>query len=72
MITKLQEAIKESKNIVFFTGAGISTDSGIPDFRSETGLYKNNLHAEEIISHSYFMYDTKGFFDFYKDKMILK
>ena len=46
MITKLQEAIKQSKNIVFFTGAGISTDSGIPDFRSATGLYKNNYRAE--------------------------
>ena len=48
----------------------MSTDSGIPDFRSETGLYKNNLHAEEIISHSYFMYDPKGFYDFYKEKMV--
>ena len=42
MINKLQEAINKADKIVFFTGAGMSTDSGIPDFRSNTGLYKNN------------------------------
>ena len=72
MIDKLQEAIKNSKKIVFFTGAGMSTDSGIPDFRSETGLYKNNLHAEEIISHGYFMAHPDEFYAFYKDKMIFE
>lgn len=72
MLEKLVKAFKESNNIVFFTGAGMSTDSGIPDFRSETGLYTNNLHAEEIISHSYFLKDTKGFYDFYKNKMIFE
>lgn len=72
MINKLLNAIKTSNKIVFFSGAGISTDSGIPDFRSETGLYKNNLHAEEIISHSYFMNNPLGFYEFYKDKMIFK
>jgi len=70
MINKLKNAIEQSKKIVFFTGAGMSTDSGIPDFRSETGLYKNNLHAEEIISHSYFMAYPKEFYEFYKAKMI--
>lgn len=70
MINKLKEAIKESKNIVFFTGAGMSTDSGIPDFRSATGLYTNNLRAEEIISHSYFMSHPKEFYEFYKHKMV--
>ena len=50
----------------------MSTDSGIPDFRSNTGLYKNNLRAEEILSHSYFMKHPKEFFDFYKTKMIYK
>ena len=70
MIDKLKNAIEKANKIVFFTGAGMSTDSGIPDFRSETGLYKNNLHAEEIISHSYFMSDPQGFYDFYKEKMI--
>lgn len=70
MINKLQEAINKAHKIVFFTGAGMSTDSGIPDFRSNTGLYKNNKHAEEIISHSFFMQDPKTFFEFYKDKMV--
>ena len=70
MITKLQEAIKQSKNIVFFTGAGISTDSGIPDFRSSTGLYKNNYKAEEILSHTFFMTNPNEFYEFYKTKMI--
>lgn len=72
MIEKLKHAIENSKKIVFFTGAGMSTDSGIPDFRSETGLYKNNLHAEEIISHSYFMSHPEEFYDFYKNKMIFE
>ena len=70
MINKLQEAINKTHKIVFFTGAGMSTDSGIPDFRSNTGLYKNNKHAEEIISHSFFMQDPKTFYEFYKDKMV--
>lgn len=70
MINKLIEAIKECNKIVFFTGAGMSTDSGIPDFRSATGLYTNNLHAEEIISYHYFMENTKEFYDFYKNKMV--
>lgn len=72
MINKLKEAINKSKKIVFFTGAGMSTDSGIPDFRSATGLYTNNLHAEEIISHSYFMSHPSEFYKFYKDKMVFK
>ena len=72
MINKLKQAIATSNKIVFFTGAGMSTDSGIPDFRSNTGLYKNNLKAEEILSHSYFMEHPKEFFDFYKTKMVYK
>lgn len=72
MINKLKEVIDECNRIVFFTGAGMSTDSGIPDFRSATGLYTNNLHAEEIISHHYFMENTKEFYDFYKDKMVFE
>lgn len=72
MINKLKQAIDGCNKIVFFTGAGMSTDSGIPDFRSATGLYTNNLHAEEIISHHYFMQDTKGFYEFYKDKMVFE
>ena len=72
MINKLKQAITTSNKIVFFTGAGMSTDSGIPDFRSNTGLYKDNLKAEEILSHSYFMEHPKEFFDFYKTKMVYK
>ena len=72
MINKLKQAIKESQKIVFFTGAGMSTDSGIPDFRSETGLYKTNLRAEEMISHHYFISNTESFYEFYKEKMIFE
>lgn len=70
MINKLKNALNSSQKIVFFTGAGMSTDSGIPDFRSATGLYANNLHAEEIVSHSFFMSNPKEFYDFYKEKML--
>ena len=50
----------------------MSTDSGIPDFRSETGLYKTNLSAEEMISHHYFVQNTESFYEFYKEKMVFK
>ena len=69
-IAKLKQIINESENIVFFTGAGISVPSGIPDFRSADGLYTNDLRAETIISHSYFMSHPKEFYQFYKDKMV--
>lgn len=72
MIEKLKEAICKANKIVFFTGAGMSTDSGIPDFRSATGLYTNNMHAEEIISHHYFVEEPSNFYNFYKDKMIFE
>ncbi len=66
MINKLNDAINKADKIVFFTGAGMSTASGIPDFRSTTGLYKNVYRAEEAVSHSFFKYHTEDFFDFYK------
>lgn len=69
-IAKLKQIINESENIVFFTGAGISVPSGIHDFRSADGLYTNDLRAETIISHSYFMSHPKEFYQFYKDKMV--
>ena len=71
-IKKLSELIKESDNIVFFGGAGVSTESGIPDFRSQDGLYnmKYKYPPEMIISHSFFMSNTEEFFRFYKDKML--
>ena len=69
----LKEIIKESRNIVVFTGAGISVPSGIPDFRSADGIYnqKTNFKAspEDIISHSFFVNNTEDFYSFYKDKM---
>ena len=70
MINKLQEAINKANKIVFFTGAGMSTASGIPDFRSATGLYKNCYRAEEMLSHHFFVQDPKQFYEFYKEKMI--
>lgn len=71
-IEQLKELINQSKNIVFFGGAGVSTESGIPDFRSAQGLYKAGgvVSPETIISHDYFFHDTKGFYKFYKEKMI--
>lgn len=72
MISHLKQAIEESKRIVFFTGAGISTASGIPDFRSSNGLYKQIYRAEEVLSHHFFMNQSDDFYDFYKTHMIYK
>lgn len=72
----LKSAIDSSNSIVFFGGAGVSTESQIPDFRSESGLYKtkNNFSypPEVMLSHSFFMSHTEDFFDFYRTKMIYK
>ncbi len=71
-VEKLQELIDRYDNIVFFGGAGVSTESGIPDFRSEDGLYhqKYDYPPETILSHSFFMYRTEEFYRFYRDKML--
>ena len=71
-IRQLQEIIDGSDNIVFFGGAGVSTESGIPDFRSQDGLYhmKYKYPPETIISHSFFMRKPEEFYRFYKDKML--
>lgn len=73
-ILKLKEIINESKYIVVFSGAGLSTNSGIPDFRSADGLYNQKLNykvkPEEIISHSFFLTYPEDFYSFYFDKMI--
>lgn len=71
-IENLQEIISDAKQAVFFGGAGVSTESGIPDFRSVDGLYhlKYDVPPEQILSHSYFMKHTEKFFDFYRDKML--
>lgn len=71
---KLKKYISNSRNIVFFGGAGVSTESNIPDFRSENGIYhtisKYGRSPEDIISHSFFMSHTEEFFDFYINNMI--
>ncbi len=66
-IQKLQELLRDSDNVVFFGGAGVSTESGIPDFRSVDGLYhmKYKYPPETIISHSFFMRDPEEFYRFY-------
>jgi NAD-dependent deacetylase len=71
-IAQLNEIIKDNDHIVFFGGAGVSTESGIPDFRSEDGLYhqKYKYPPETIVSHSFFVNQTEAFYEFYKDKMI--
>ena len=71
-ISALQEIIDESAHIVFFGGAGVSTESGIPDFRSEDGLYheKYSYPPERIISHSFFLTNPEVFYRFYKEKML--
>ncbi len=73
-ILQFQEIIKKSNKIVFFGGAGVSTESGIPDFRSVDGLYnmKYDYPPEEILSKTFFKNNKKEFYRFYKDKMIVK
>ena len=70
----LKKWIDESSYIVFFGGAGVSTESNIPDFRSTDGLYnqKYKYPPETILSHSFFMKNTEEFYDFYRDKMIYR
>ena len=71
-LEKLKTWVQESKRIVFFGGAGVSTESGIPDFRSVDGLYnqKFDYPPETIISHSFFMKNPEYFFRFYREKML--
>ena len=71
-IEKFLEMIETSDNIVFFGGAGVSTESGIPDFRSVDGLYnqKYDYPPETILSHSFYINKTEEFYRFYRDKMI--
>ena len=71
-IVSLQEIINSSNRIVFFGGAGVSTESGIPDFRSVDGLYNQTYQypPETILSHTFFMAHTEEFFRFYREKMI--
>ena len=73
-ILELKKAIEKAQKICVFTGAGISCPSGIPDFRSADGLYNEKgdyeYSPEEMISHTFFVHNTKLFYDFYKSKMI--
>jgi len=71
-IDKLRQIVDGSSRIVFFGGAGVSTESGIPDFRSVDGLYNQHYDypPEEILSHTFFMRRTEEFYRFYRDKMI--
>lgn len=73
-INQLKRIVEESKYIVFFGGAGVSTESGVPDFRSVDGLYNQNYSypPETILSHSFFMKKTDEFYRFYKEKMLFK
>ena len=72
MIDKLNKIINESNNIVFFGGAGVSTESGVPDFRSVDGIYnqKYDYPPEQILSHDFFFTKTKDFYKFYFDKLV--
>ena len=72
MINELQQIIDESQNIVFFGGAGVSAESGIPDFRSQDGLYsqKYEYPPESIVSHTFFTYRTEEFYKFYRERMM--
>lgn len=72
-LVRFKEMIDESNYIVFFGGAGVSTESGVPDFRSVDGLYnqKYKYPPEEILSHTFFMRNVEEFYEFYKDKMLI-
>ncbi|MGX8773478.1 MAG: NAD-dependent protein deacylase [Bacillota bacterium] len=76
MYEELTEILKGSDNIVFFGGAGVSTESNIPDFRSEAGLYsaRSNygMSPEQMLSHSFFVRDTQTFYDYYKNNLIYR
>ena len=71
-VMQLKSWIEESKNIVFFGGAGVSTESGIPDFRSQDGLYHKQYDypPEQILSHTFFVRKPEEFFRFYRNKML--
>lgn len=71
-VPELEEMIERSGAIVFFGGAGVSTESGIPDFRGVDGLYRQKYKypPEQMLSHTFFMRHTAEFFDFYRDKML--
>ena len=73
-IEKVKSLIEKCKSFVFFGGAGVSTESGIPDFRGSDGIYteKGIIPSEKVLSRSYFKFHPKEFFQFYREKMIYK
>ena len=75
-VEELAKILRESKNTVFFGGAGMSTESGVPDFRSANGIYSQRLHQEfrpeEMASHSFFLNHTEAFFEFYREHRIIR
>ena len=75
-VEELAQILRESKNTVFFGGAGMSTESGVPDFRSANGIYSQRLHQEfrpeEMASHSFFLNHTEAFFEFYREHRIIR
>ena len=73
MVPALEAILAKSKNLVFFGGAGVSTESGIPDFRSVDGLYHQKFRypPEVMLSHSFYESHTAEFFDFYRSKLIV-
>ena len=73
-VEQFLQMVKESDNIVFFGGAGVSTESGIPDFRSVDGLYhqKYDYPPETILSHTFWEQNPEEFYRFYRDKLIVK
>jgi len=75
-INQLQEIIDSSNNIVFFGGAGVSTESGIPDFRSERGIFKSlekyGATPEKLVSHTFYMTNTEDFFRYYRENLVFR
>ena len=71
-IARLQQMIDESNRIVFFGGAGVSTESDIPDFRSAEGIFQQKFHypPEQVVSHTFFVQKTEMFYDFYKNHLM--
>ncbi len=74
LVAKLKDIVDRHDNIVFFGGAGVSTESGIPDFRSQDGLFKQKYKfpPETIVSNQFFKSNTSDFYEFYRDKIIFK
>ena len=76
MDARVKEVVERSERIVFFGGAGVSTESNIPDFRSESGLYQAvsqyGKSPETMLSHSFFMNNMETFFDYYKNNLIYR